>query len=101
MNYRTQTNPSTAGLALIWLLSIAGVVLIFATTGVLHYLGLSLTLASSIVSIRHGLRLRAFLHAGARPTSNANGGVTDGPSAHLSTAAGSPSQRDGRSRAAR
>lgn len=53
---------SKAGLVLIWLLSIGGVVLLFATTGVLHYLGLGLILASSIVSIRHSLRLRAFAH---------------------------------------
>jgi hypothetical protein len=66
MHHRAPKKPSTAGLALIWLLSIAGVVLIFATTGVLHHLGLGLILASSIVSIRHGLRLRAF--ARRRPT---------------------------------
>jgi hypothetical protein len=59
MHYRALKKPSTANLLLIWLLSIAGVALIFTTTGVLFYFGLGLILASSIVSIRHGLRLRA------------------------------------------
>jgi hypothetical protein len=60
MRYQALKKPSKAGLVVIWLLSVAGVVLLFATTGVVHYLGLGLILASSIVSIRHGLQLRAF-----------------------------------------
>jgi hypothetical protein len=59
MDYRALNKPFTASRLLIWLLSIAGVALIFTTTGVLFYFGLVLILASSIVSIRHGLRLRA------------------------------------------
>ena len=60
MHDRAQQKPSTAGLLLIWLLSIAGVVLVLTTTGVAYYFGLGLILASSIVSIRRGFQLRAF-----------------------------------------
>jgi hypothetical protein len=52
--------PGRASLVLIWLLSIAGVVLLYTTTGVPRYLGLGVIVAGSVVSIRHSLRLRAY-----------------------------------------
>jgi hypothetical protein len=59
MHYRALKKPSTASLMLVWLLNIAGIVLLFATTGVLHYLGLGLVLGTGIASIWRGLRLWA------------------------------------------
>jgi hypothetical protein len=67
----TPQKPGTASLLAIWLLSIAGLVLLFASQGVPHYVGLALIVGGSIVSIRHGLQLRAFYRAQSRPRSDA------------------------------